>query len=156
MENNEARLVRGALVEADIGRAAAGAKVGAPWWYYPLVGLIFAGNGVVFALGNALAQLGALVVLLAAGRYLNWAYRSVTGISISGLRGGVSTVWSMVWIVVTVGFIVSGWLFAERLNQQWPIWVMAIVIVVETLAYGRVFELAVRTQLRSPLTTPPS
>ena len=87
------------LAALDANRAELAERVGQPWWYDALLGLLVAGFLSSYSTRNPWIIMGALLVLLAGLRGLMAVYRRLTGMWVSGPRPGATQRAVRVWFV---------------------------------------------------------
>ncbi|MBG0741804.1 hypothetical protein IV500_20845 [Paeniglutamicibacter antarcticus] len=150
MENDSASSVD-ALSAIRQGHERAIAYARSPWWYYPALGIGYAILGIAFSLGGSIIRTLALIAFLAAGKLTQRGFRRANGVWVGGLRSGVASWWSVGFLLVSLGTIVAGWLIGESLGTVWPVVIMAVLILVETLLYGFFFDRAVQRKRRPAL-----
>lgn len=150
MENDSASSVE-ALSAIQQGHERAIAHARSPWWYYPILGVGYALLGIAFSLGGSFVRTLALIAFLAGGRMLQRGFKRANGVWVGGLRSGVATWWSIGFLLISLGTLVAGWLVSENIGAAWPVWIMAVLILLETLLYGIIFDRAVQRRQRPAL-----
>ncbi|WP_186760120.1 hypothetical protein [Arthrobacter alpinus] len=130
------------------GQERAMKSVRSPWWYYPILGIAFAGLELAFALSGTLVRTLAIGGVIVVARLAERGYRRVKGTWVGGLRSGKTTWLSIGFLLIAVGTIVAGSLLTNDVGQPWPAWIMALVILFETLIYGFFFDLSIQRKLR--------
>ncbi|MFI5086367.1 MAG: hypothetical protein ACHP7K_10610 [Actinomycetales bacterium] len=150
MENDFANSAD-ALSAIREGRERATRYARSPWWYYPAFGIAYALLGIAFALSGAIIRTLAVLAFLVTTRLLQRGYRRANGVWVGGLRSGVVTWWSVGFLLVSLGTLVAGWLVSENIGRVWPAWIMAVLLLFETLLYGFRFDRAVQRNPRPAL-----
>ncbi|MBG0741166.1 hypothetical protein IV500_17495 [Paeniglutamicibacter antarcticus] len=137
-----------ALSTMNEGHKQAIKRVRSPWWYYPILGIAFAGLELAFALSATLVRTLVIVGVIVVARLAERGYRRVKGTWVGGLRSGKATWLSIGFLLIAVGTIVAGSLLTNNVGQPWPAWIMAMAILFETLIYGFFFDLSIQRKLR--------
>lgn len=135
---------------ADARRAAADRLV-TPWWYHPVLGLLFIGYVAAVSLGGTLVMLGGLAVFFGGLYLLMAAYRRTTGIWLWGYQGGRATPWA--YAMGAVGGLGAagaiGLSYAD-VGDRW-IWTVAVVMGLTIVVMGRQYDRVLRADLRGEL-----
>ena len=150
MENDSANAMD-SLSAIRQGHERATMHTRAPWWYYPVLGAGYALLGLASSLSGSIIRTLALIAFLAASKLLQRGFRHATGVWVGGLRSGVATWWSIGFLSVSLGTICAGCLVSDHIGKAWPAWIMAVLVWLETLLYGFLFDHALRRQLRPAL-----
>lgn len=131
------------LVAVDEARAAVAARVVAPWWYLPLMGLLAAQHVLVQGASdlNWTLPSGLLLVVGSAAAWLHW--RRAMGITVWPAAGWRSLVALNAWSL-GIGLCVWG----AALSRTDPLVVAAgLAALVVTALLGRAWEAALRGDL---------
>jgi hypothetical protein len=136
------------LAAVRTGRSAAADRLVTPWWYHPILGLLVAGLLVAYGIGSRWVVGATLVVFFGGVAALVTAYRSRTGVWVSGFSAGGASRWAY----ALGGLILAcfaGALVARYVHHtDWAAWAAAVVAVVGTVLIGRRFDVALRERIR--------
>lgn len=148
MENQSGNEAREALSAIGDARAAAAERLVAPWWYYPVLGLLAAGAVLMASLGNVFVFLGTLWVFTVGLGVLMGLHRERTGLWIPAFRSGRASRWA--WLLLaTYAVCVPAAIIAGRLaSTEWAAWLAAVVLFAATAVAGSRFNEALQAQLR--------
>ncbi len=132
MESNE--VSDRAAAEAELAalrsqRAALADRAVQPWWYDALLGLLLFGFVSSYSLDSTWVTLAALVVLLLCLRGMMALYRRLTGFWVDGFRRGPTRRAVIVWVVVVLAVLGTGFAAEER-------WRGAMVVAGAVLGVG--------------------
>ena len=143
--DDEARL---ALDVVRQGQTAAADRLVTPWWYHPALGGLVA--MLVLACGVDVAWVVPVaIVLFSLGLgILVGAYRSTTGMWISGHRAGRASRWAYVLGALCAGCVLVSFVARETEASAWLSWVAAATAFVGTVIIGRRFDTELRDQIR--------
>lgn len=130
-------------------RAALADRLINPWWYHPLLGLMIAGCVLALGLGGTALKVGGVVLALAGCAVLVTAYRRVTGVWVSGLEAGPAGRWLGALGGLTVLVAVAALAIGALTDLRWPVFCLAVLGFVATIALSRRFDIALRAHLRA-------
>ncbi|BCY08590.1 hypothetical protein [Actinoplanes sp. L3-i22] len=130
-------------------RAAVADRLVTPWWYHPILGLLIAGYVVGMGLGNTALRLVTVVLFVAGAAALARAYKSLTGVWVSGFDAGRAGRWANALGALIGVIAVAAWLLGSYTELRWPVWPLAAAGLVGTIVLGRRFDSALRAQLRT-------
>ncbi|PZE38310.1 hypothetical protein [Curtobacterium sp. MCPF17_031] len=139
---------RQALAAVDATRASVADRLVTPWWYHLALGLLAGAYLVGYALGDTVVRAAVLVVFFAGILALVSAYRRLTGVWVSGHRAGAATRWAVAMGVFDVVAVVAAIFVHEATGLLWPVWVLAVMVVVAMVVLGRRFDRRLRSELR--------
>ncbi|ALO66185.1 hypothetical protein AS189_06360 [Arthrobacter alpinus] len=129
-------------------KASAADRLTSPWWYHPILGLLAAVFVVSYTIGGVWVMLTVSVVYFAGLGILMGTYRKKTGMWINGLQAGKASWWTLPLVVIMIASMGGAYyLHAER-GLDWPAWVAGIIVFVAVNIFGRLFDVALRSQLR--------
>ena len=143
---NEAAEQLAAIAEA---RSSVADRLVTPWWYHPILGLLFAGYLVGLSLGSNPVRFVTVVLFFAGCAALAYVYRRMTGVWVSGFEAGRAGRWATGIAVLVGATILTAWSVAEYTALRWPVWTLAVVVFVGSVVLGRRFDSALRAQLRA-------
>lgn len=149
MESNECDAARDALDAISHARAAAADRLVTPWWYHPVVGLLFGGYFVLLILGGTTGVIIAVPLFLASLAFLRFAYKKRTGVWISGMVAGRLNRWSISLGVVVLAVVGAAYVMHDASGVVWPVWVAAAVTIVAVNVFGQIFDRRLRAKLRA-------
>ena len=110
-------------------RAALAERAVQPWWYDALLGLLLFGFVSSYSLDDTWITLAALVVFLLCLRGMMALYRRLTGFWVDGFRRGPTRRAIVVWVVVVLAVLGTGFAAEER-------WRGAMVVAGAVLGVG--------------------
>ncbi|ALV47914.1 hypothetical protein MB46_19810 (plasmid) [Arthrobacter alpinus] len=139
MENHSSNATQ-ALAAIHDGNESAAKYARSPWWYYPVIGAGYALLGLAAALSGSIVRTIAVLAFLALGKLLEKGYRRANGVWVGGLKSGANTWWTLGFLLVSLGTIVAGCLVSDHMGAAWPAWIMAVLVLLETLIYGFLFD----------------
>lgn len=148
MENNSVDAVRQALLDIEQTRAQVARGLITPWWYHPILGLLAGSFLVAMVLGDTWVMIPAILMYSLGLGILVAAYKSRTGLWVSGLRAGRAAKWS--YLLVACLLACTGIALGSHLGLgiAWPTWVAAVVVLLSVILIGRRFDAALRAELR--------
>ena len=155
MESHERADAACALDLVAASRAGLADRLVTPAWYHPVCGLLFGAFACAYVAGSTPVRLLALAVLLAGTLLLVRAYRSATGVWVSGWRAGAATRWARALGVVLAVCLLGGLALYRGLDWRPAPVVAGLVVLVATVALGRRFDETLRADLRSQLPVRP-
>jgi MFS family permease len=154
MENNTDTLdgvdgeARVALEAVRRGQAAAADRLTTPWWYHPALGALVALLVLACGSGRYWLQAVAMIFFAIGTSALVAAYRSSTGMWISGHRAGRASRWAYAMGGLVAVCLIFSFLTAQAGGARWFTWLLALVAFVATIVLGRRFDAELRAQLR--------
>ncbi|MEU8265277.1 hypothetical protein AB0C02_32315 [Micromonospora sp. NPDC048999] len=119
-----------------------------PWWYHPVLGLMAAGVIAAPATGSLAFWYASVVLFIVGCGGLARAYRTMTGVWVSGINAGPASRWA--WALVLV-LLVAGGLsaLAAIVLNVWPASIAVAVLQIPlTVLLGGRFDEALRRRLR--------
>lgn len=119
-----------------------------PWWYHPILGTLTATYTVAFSLGNNLVRVISVVVFFASLGVLVQTYKRMTGVWISGFDAGRASRWAYALSASMVAGLLLSVLIAWNSSLAWPSVLIAAVMFILIIVFGRQFDNALRRQLR--------
>jgi hypothetical protein len=145
----ESHTARDALDLVADARAAAADRLVTPWWYHPALGLLGAQLIFGYAVGGTAVKLACLAMYLLGIAALVRAYRSLTGMWISGLRPGRARRSAIAIGVLFAVCMIAAIIGADVADHWWPAAVVAAVGLAGTIVLGRRFDDRLRAELRA-------
>jgi hypothetical protein len=138
-----------ALAAVNAGRAALADRLVTPWWYHPILGLLFGGMVAASALPSAWAT--ALVWAVGGGgvAVLAGTYRRMTGVGLDSGRGLPPNPWYLATMAVFLGALALG-LGLEDAGWSWGPLLAGALVVPAVVVLGRKGDVLLRDQLRTP------
>ncbi|WP_425860370.1 hypothetical protein [Arthrobacter sp. TWP1-1] len=149
MENELAQDAREALATVADARANAADRLVTPWWYHPVLGLLVAVFVVAITIGNIAVMISVTVVYFVGIGILVRAYKKKTGLWINGLTAGKASWWTVPLMVAMIASMGGAYYFHAEKGLDWPAWVAGAIVFVAVNIFGRLFDGALRTQLRT-------
>jgi len=119
-----------------------------PWWYHPVLGLLFGAYVVVEGLGNTIVRALAIVLFVFCCWLLMSAYRRLTGVWVNSTLPGPARRWA-VGLGIIAGLIVAGCIMVGQFaNVPWVVWSLGALACVIIVVLGRHYDNVLRAQLR--------
>ncbi len=149
MENESAQEVHEALAAIKGARANAADRLVTPWWYHPVLGLLAAVFVVAITIGGTWVAIAVAFVYFVGLGVLVGAYKEKTGLWINGLTAGKASWWTLPLVVIMIVGMGGAYYLHSEKGLDWPAWVAGAVVFVAVNVFGRLFDGALRTDLRS-------
>ncbi|WP_449373659.1 hypothetical protein [Arthrobacter psychrolactophilus] len=149
MENISSHDAANALAAIDSARSDAAERLTTPWWYHPWLGLLAAVFVVAYTTGGAVVMIGVTLMYLLGIGVLVGSYKKRTGVWINGLRAGKASWWTLPLVVIMLGGMGVAYYFHAERGLDWPAWLAGILVFIAVNVFGRLFDGALRSQLRS-------
>lgn len=137
------------MAAIDGARASAADRLVTPWWYHPVLGLLAAVFVVAMTIGGTWVMVVVVVVYFAGLGVLMGAYKKQTGLWINGLTAGKATWWTLPLVVIMVAGMGAAYYLHAGKGLDWPAWLAGAVVFVAVNVFGRLFDRALRADLRS-------
>ncbi|GAA1738899.1 hypothetical protein [Aeromicrobium alkaliterrae] len=140
------------LATVAAARRAAADRLVTPWWYHPVLGVLFGLYAVALASGEPWLMVAGIVVFFAGVGLLVWSYRRLTGMWISGYQPGPASRWAQLMGVVGALGSLAAMLLAWYTDVAFGwIWVIAAALALGVVVTGRQYDRVLRADLRGEL-----
>ncbi|ALV46161.1 hypothetical protein MB46_12365 [Arthrobacter alpinus] len=149
MENQTHEDAAAALAAVSAAQSDAAARLVTPWWYHPALGLLAAVFVVAYTIGGTVIMVGVAVVYVLGIGILMGAYKEKTGLWINGLKAGKASWWTVPLVLLMIICMIGAYYFHAEKGIDWPAWVAGAIVFVAVNVFGRLFDGALRTQLRT-------
>jgi hypothetical protein len=147
MTADEARRAEAAqaLAEIDEGRAAADRAARAPWWYYPVEGVLFGGLLTLSASRQVMIATVVSIGVVVGSLVLNEAYRLATGVRANLFTGGgIAIGWTIGWFAALAAALCGAWAISLLPAPLIPALALGVLMAGLTVGYGAFIERARR------------
>lgn len=149
MENKSAQEAREALAAVEDARASAADRLLTPGWYHPILGLLAAVFVVAMTISGTWVTIGVAVVYFIGLGILMGVYKQKTGLWINGLRAGKASWWTLPLMLIMIAGMGGAYYLHVEKGLHWPGWVAGAVVFAAVNVFGRLFDGALRADLRS-------
>lgn len=149
MENISSQEAAQALAAIEGARSAAADRLTTPWWYHPVLGLLAAVFVVAYTIGGTVIMVSVAVVYFLGLGILMGTYKKKTGLWVNGLRAGKASWWTLPLVVIMLGGMGVAYYFHAERGLDWPAWVAGLIVFVAVNIFGRLFDVALRNDVRS-------
>jgi FlaA1/EpsC-like NDP-sugar epimerase len=151
MESNE--VSERAAAEAELAalrsqRAALAERATQPWWYDALLGLLLFGFIASYSVHDNWVTLAAVAVFLLCLRGMMTLYRRLTGFWVDGFRRGPTRRAIVVWVVVVLAVLGTGFAAEERWRGAMVVAgaVLGVAVVLVSRWWTRIYVAELRGQ----------
>ncbi|SED79437.1 hypothetical protein SAMN04489740_0001, partial [Arthrobacter alpinus] len=104
---------------------------------------------VAYTIGGTVIMIGVAVVYFLGIGILMGAYKEKTGLWINGLKAGKASWWTVPLVLLMIICMIGAYYFHAEKGFHWPAWVAGAIVFVAVNVFGRLFDGALRTQLRT-------
>jgi hypothetical protein len=133
-----------ALDEVARARATLADRMTAPWWYYPVLGVLVAQHAFVQGFDNRNWTLPSFLLLIVGSAVLVMTWRRLSGLTVTtptGPRSRILLVMQVLVAAVCIGV-------ADVADDQRIAAAAAVIVVVATVVLGRRYDEALGQDLR--------
>ena len=119
-----------------------------PWWYHPVLGLLFGAYVVVVGLANTILRSLAVVFFLFFAWLLMSAYRRMTGVWVNSTMPGPARRWAIAMGLISGVIVAGGIMVGQFADAPWVVWSLGALACVVIMVLGRRYDTVLRAQLR--------
>jgi hypothetical protein len=122
-----------------------------PWWYHPVLGLLFGAYVVAVGLGNTVLRSLAVVLFVLCCTLLMQVYRRMTGVWVNSTMPGPARRWAVAMGVICGVVVAGGIMIGLFADVPWVVWSLGALAGVVIVVLGRHYDTVLRAQLRGQL-----